>query len=616
MRLRSFVLLLALLVILTHSIVTPAQTKNSSTRTEQDNELSEWLLVNTEHFAVISNTDPERAKLIAYKLEQYRYVLAQLMPELVAQTPSPARVCVYRDGSSYNAGVKLPVNSPVAGYFQPGKDLITINDMFNISDEVSFHEFTHLIARYDQNYPLWFNEGIAEFYETFQLNGQQVRIGEITPTRLNILRINNFIPLKKFFEFRTYNQIVQEASLDTFYAQAWFITHYLMIDEERRAKLANYLQKIQAGKSPEDAFQDAFQSNFEKMEDALKFYLSASRYQVFSFEIDSEKIDSDVTITSLSEADKDSHLEQSSNTEMLQFTMKRSDVQDHNISAPAEINAISIIPDFTRVAEKLKFKLVASARATHLPASDPNMADKAKEALNVFNLANQLNDAGNRQQALAKYEETLRLDPEFAPAYMHIGNIYAQMRLFDMARLAFEKARTVAPNYAGTYLNFAVMQYEQGNSKEAEASFRVALSLYPSSAASHLGLANIYLQRRDYNRARVEYGKTLNLVRGKGLEAVNAYVGLGAVYFYSGNYEKAKEQYQQAIKLEPGNGDWHRAFADNCRMLKQYDQAASAYHRALELNKNDKRAQESLDWLRKIAEYERTVKKYPYSSVR
>jgi tetratricopeptide (TPR) repeat protein len=575
-----------------------AQTVAANQENSSDSETSEWLLVNTEHFAIISNTDADRAKLIAYKLEQYRYVFSQLAPELVAATGKPVRVLVFRDGASYSAGMpKFNVNSSIAGYFQAGKDLITINDLFNISDNVSFHEYTHVLTRADNEYPLWFTEGIAEFYETFEISGHSARIGEITASRLHLLQINDFTPMRKLLSFNGYNQVIKDSSLDTFYAEAWALTHYLMMDSERRAQLIEFLRQLDGGKPLDAAFRDSFKVDFDTMEEQLKQYISSGRFSVFTCDFDPSKFDSDIEISALTEAEKKIKLNDKSDNQ-LNLTLRRK-------AAPAKV---AIIPDFTALGATIGLKMALSNRPVNLSPNDPNMAAKAKEALVQFNEGNLLNDKGQFDAALAKFEKALKLDPEFAPAYMHIGNIYAQMKNYEMAQLAFEKARAVAPNYAGTYLNFAVMQYEQGRSTDAEASFRIALSLYPSSAASHLGLGNIYLQRRDYARARVEYARTLSLVRGRGPEALNAYVGLGAVCFYQGEYEKAKEQYQQAIKLDPQNGAWHRAYADNCRMLKQYDQATASYNRAIELNAHDAKAQESLEWLRKISEYEHIVK--------
>ena len=560
---------------------------------------SSWLLINTEHFAVISNTDPERAKLIAYKLEQYRYVFSLLTPSLVVTAPIPTRVHVYRDSTSYLAGLPQIEGQVISGYFQQGSDVISINDLFNITDSVSYHEYTHLLARTDKNYPLWFSEGIAEFYETFEVYDKQVRIGEVTPNRLNLLKLSDMIPLQKMLNFRGYNQVLKETSLDLFYAQSWFLTHYLMMDDERRTKLVDFLNRQAAGQTVETAFKEAFKYDFEKLEENLKSYLTIAKFKVFVFDFDSSKVDSDIEIISLTEEDKISKLKEISNPK-ISITLRKT---------PSE-NKAAIIPNFSELSKTLTIKSILSDRPVGLGANNPEQTAKTREALQKFNLANQLIEENQKDSALTQYEQVIKLDSEFAPAYMQIGNIYSEKKLYDLARLAYEKARSVAPNYAGTYLNLAVTQYEQGKIDEAESSFRTALSLYPSSAASHLGLGNIYLQKRDYGRARNEFNKTLNLVRSKGLEALNAHIGLGAVFFYQGDYEKAKEHYQLVIKLENDNGAWHRAYGDSCLMLKQYDQAKVAYLRAIELNSKDTKAKAGLQWLEKNDEYLRKQDEY------
>lgn len=571
---------------------------NNDSKPSQSQQLSDWLLVNTQHFAVVSNTDPERAKLIAYKLEQYRYIFSLLSPNLVAASPAFTRVHVYRDGSSYSTGVPQLSGQVVSGYFQPGSDLISINDLFNITDNVSYHEYTHLLAHADENYPIWFSEGIAEFYETFEVFDHKARIGEVNSSRLHLLKVGDFIPIKKILNFRAYSQVLKETSLDLFYAESWLLTHYLMMDDERRAKLVDFLHRQNTGQSVETAFKEVFQIDFEQLEENLKSYLAVNKYKVFVFNFDNKQVDSDIEIISLSEEDKLSKLKELPSNQQLTITLK---------SRTNELR-IGIVPNFSLLASSLDVKCLLSDRPLDLSASNPEQSAKTKEALERFNIANQLMEDSKKDAALSEYEKVIKLDSEFAPAYMQIGNIYSEKKEYDLARLAYEKARSVAPNYAGTYLNLAVSQYEEGRSEEAETSFRTALSLYPSSAASHLGLGNIYLQRKDYSQARTEFTKTLNLVRGKGLEALNAHIGLGAVSFYQSLYEKAKEHYQAAIKLDPRNNTWHRAYGDSCLMLKQYDQAKVAYLRAIELNSKDDKAQAGLQWIEKNDEYLRLLK--------
>lgn len=598
------VLSLALMILLTliSNNQVLAQDINTPDHSLPNSSMADWVLVNTEHFSIVSNTSPERAKLIAYKLEQYRYALSQLMPELVATAPVPSRVQVHRDSSSYSTsiGKSVGVTTTISGYFQPGIDMISVNDLFNISDNVSFHEYIHLLNRFDNEYPLWFTEGIAQYFETFEITGQKVHIGEITTSKINSLKMGNLIPLKKLLAIHNYSEITRDYSIDTFYAQAWLLTHYLMMNDNRRTQLVQFLELLKAGKSGEMALTAAFQSNAERLDEELKNYLTASKFEIFAFDFDTTKVDTDVEVISLTEADKVKKV-----AELLEH-------REYNVrlTATGTSAQIKIIPDFKALTASLAIKTLPSNRPTTREISHTEMVGKTKEALDIFNQGNDLLEAGNLTAALAKYEQAVKLDAEFAPAYTSIGNIYAQQKSYDMAQRAYEQAREVAPDYAGTYLNLAVTQYEQGNAGQAEHYFRMALSLYPSSAASHLGLANIYLEKQDYAHARTEYTKTLNLVCGTGPEALNAHIGLGAIYFYQGNHQKAKEQYQQAIKLDPKNINWYRAYAENCRLLKEYDLAAAAYRQVLAMNAADSRSKEVLAWLEKYQEYQKLSEHY------
>jgi tetratricopeptide (TPR) repeat protein len=580
-----------------------AQAANSISTAE------DWLLVRTENFDVLTNTDSERAKLIAYKLEQYRYVISLLAPQLMTHLPKPSKVNVFRDGSSYTNGLPSLLNrTVVAGYFQPGNNTIAINDLYNIGDNISFHEYTHLLARQEPiEYPLWFSEGIAEFYETFEIQGDRAYIGEISTPRLHVLQNIDFIPLRKLLSFRNYKQVLESTAIDNFYAESWLLTHYLMANGSRRSQLQEFLRLSRDNQPLEVAFRQAFQQDFEAMEQALQNYLAAGNYNVVSLRFDLDKVESDIAIFSLAEEEALAKVTQALASES---PVQRLDLvlQAKSTKLPLPTSVCALIPDFEAIAEIVGLRTTLSKRPTRLVSGDAKMTAQVREAMNEFRLANELYNKGLVDEALAKYERSVVLDPEFAPAYANIGNIYASKKLYDLARLAYEKGRVVAPNYAGTYLNLAVTQYEQGHKDAAEASFRAALSLYPSSAAAYLGLANIHLERREFQRARGEYVKTLNLVRGRGAEALNAHIGLGAIYFYLGEYEKAKEQYRQAIQLDPRNAVWHRAYADNCRMLKQYDQAKTAYEQALTLNEDDAKSRESLEWLRRIAEYQTRVK--------
>lgn len=548
---------------------------------------SQWFAVKTNHFAVVSNTDLERSKLIAYKLEQFRSVLLQICPKLIAGVPTPTVVKVFKDTESYYEALsgKYTLPAVISGFVERKSNTITINDMFNISDNVSYHEYIHVVTD-GKRMPIWFEEGIAQFYENFDVLGSKARLGEISASRLQSLRIGPLLKLKRLLALNSYQEIARETSLDLYYAQSWALIHFLLLHERgsKKEALKEYLQLLDRGKHFEEAFRQAFGTNFEDMDEAFEAYLHRSSF--YSLELPLQEIDTEVEIFSVGDL-------------TLQFT---------NTQPNADL--LDILPNISALEAEHSWRYLPALRPVTNLTYPPETVIKVKQALEKFKEGCRWMEQGKLQEALHSFEETIKLNPEFGPAYAHIGTILSSRGDYEAAQLAYEKARAVTPGYAGTYLNLAITQMETGKYDEAETAFKLALSLYPSSAVARLGLGQIHLQRREYAWAVIEFRKAIGLARSNSIEALNAYVGLAAAYFYMGEYTKARQQYAELIKIEPTNAVWYRAYADCERMLKNLVSAEHYYRKALSLDPKNRAALEGLDYLQRLAEYNKLMTKY------
>ena len=119
---------------------------------------------------MIGNANEKEIRKVALRLEQFREVFTQLFPNMKFNTPVPTTVVVFKSDSSY-APFKPSANT--AGYFQSGDDVnyITLTTELQTMDpfNVIFHEYTHLLVNNTfKNAPVWFNEGLAEYYSTFR----------------------------------------------------------------------------------------------------------------------------------------------------------------------------------------------------------------------------------------------------------------------------------------------------------------------------------------------------------------------------------------------------------------------------------------------------------------
>ena len=162
-----------------------------------------WISVRTKNFFLVGNDSEKEIKEVALKLEQFREVFTRLFPNMVFSTPVPTTVVVFKSHSSY-APFKPHANT--AGYFQPGRDVnyITLTTELNTADpfEVIFHEYTHLLVNNTfKDAPLWFNEGLAEYYSTFKItDDRKVALGRAIGNHVYLLRASKMLPLRTLFE--------------------------------------------------------------------------------------------------------------------------------------------------------------------------------------------------------------------------------------------------------------------------------------------------------------------------------------------------------------------------------------------------------------------------------
>jgi tetratricopeptide (TPR) repeat protein len=244
-----------------------------------------WISVRTNNFFMVGNANEKDIKQVGLKLEQFREVFTRLFPNMKLKTPVPTTVMVFKNESSY-APFKIRANS--SGHFQSGADVnyiaLTPDTKFEDHLSVIFHEFTHLLVNNTFNKaPVWFNEGLAEYYSTFRITDERmVVLGFPIANHVILLRRNKLLPLRTLFEVDHKSAHYNEAEKTSiFYAQSWALMHYLMIGKAGRNEQLEKFMKLLNSRVPlEQAFQEAFGMTFEAMETDLTSYVGGDRYNV------------------------------------------------------------------------------------------------------------------------------------------------------------------------------------------------------------------------------------------------------------------------------------------------------------------------------------------------
>ena len=87
-----------------------------------------WINLQSRNFNVVSNADEKKTKEITQKLEQFRYTLVQLYPNIPESEPVPVTVVIFRDDRSFNPFkpiYKGKIRKDISGYFQTPEQAFT-----------------------------------------------------------------------------------------------------------------------------------------------------------------------------------------------------------------------------------------------------------------------------------------------------------------------------------------------------------------------------------------------------------------------------------------------------------------------------------------------------------
>lgn len=277
-----------------------------------------WTSVRSQNFLLVGNAGEKEIRQVANRLEQFRTVFALLFPSMKFTSPVPTTVVVFKSDSSYKP---FKVNPNASGYFQAGEDInyITLTTERASEDKpfrVIFHEYVHLLIdnTLGESVPLWFNEGLAEYYSTFDVTDEnrKVILGELVSNHVLYLRENKLLPLRTLFAVDYKSPYYNEGNkMNIFYAESWMLMHYLLQGDaqKRRPQLARFVDLLRANVEIGSAFQQAFQTPIETFEKDFKAYIQSSKYVATAVSFEKKlEFDSQMQAAPLTEAEAQAYL--------------------------------------------------------------------------------------------------------------------------------------------------------------------------------------------------------------------------------------------------------------------------------------------------------------------
>jgi len=457
---------------------------NSSMAATESGSRSSWSGVRSKNFYLIGEAGERELRRAALSLEQFRAVFTALFPKARMSSTVPTRVIVFRNSRDFKPFMPLyeGKTTEVGGYFQPGEDVnyiaLTAELRQRYPYATVFHEYVHsLTSENSRALPTWFNEGLAEYYSTFDVTdgGKKFWLGKAIENHVLLLRLRQFLPLDQLFRVDRRSSIYHEKGKQgIFYAQSWALVHYLMLGDKERRKpqLIRFLGLLNENIAPAEAFRAAFQTDYNTIENELRTYIFRNTYPAQTYTVEEKiEVDSAIETVPVSDAEGQYYL-----GDLLLHTRRYDE---------AEI----------RLKQALEL--------------DPGLA-LAHSSLGVLRMRQKRMDDARRH-----LEEAVRLGSE--NHLVHYYYAYALSRrdmdengrvsafdpdLTGIMREHLEKAIQLNPNYGESYFLMGFINLVRGEKLDSAAGlFKRVLSLSPGRHHAGIMLAQVYLRQQKFDLA-------------------------------------------------------------------------------------------------------------------
>lgn len=242
----------------------------------------QWRRAESTHFIVFSRVSEPELRQTILDLETYNAVLVLRTGVVPGALGAKLEVYLVDDISEIRA--TLPgISEQIGGLYVPAAEMVGAIVLFVHTDkpgafngrEVLFHEYVHHFMRQNSPmaYPIWYAEGFAEYFAPTLIKDDVVEVGRVPDYRVAELVYGKWLPYRAIL-FGALNAIPGEYR-SQFYGQSWLLTHYMVSDSERRAKLQQYLRNINQGMASVDAFHDAFGEEPEALDKEIRAYAKA-----------------------------------------------------------------------------------------------------------------------------------------------------------------------------------------------------------------------------------------------------------------------------------------------------------------------------------------------------
>jgi predicted O-linked N-acetylglucosamine transferase (SPINDLY family) len=172
-------------------------------------------------------------------------------------------------------------------------------------------------------------------------------------------------------------------------------------------------------------------------------------------------------------------------------------------------------------------------------------------------------------EAIASYQEALRLRPDFAEVHNSLGRLLFEQGRPAEALPSFQEAVHLCPDFPEAHANLGDAFHLLGRWQEAEASYRTALRLRPNSLPAHNNLGALLTAQGQFAQSEALFRDAVR----RWPESAEAHYNLGIALAAQQKPDEALACYEQVLRLQP---DYAEALNNTAIIYKKQGRAEEA----------------------------------------
>jgi len=157
-------------------------------------------------------------------------------------------------------------------------------------------------------------------------------------------------------------------------------------------------------------------------------------------------------------------------------------------------------------------------------------------------------EEGNWPVALTKFSETLKAEPDHAPAHQYRGVTLLKLKQPGEAVKELEKAKALDPKAQDVNLDLGQAYQEIGKLDEAEKAYRDEIKNYPKNAQAHFSLGYALFMKKMYPECLEHFAEARKLAPDL---AAAAKFYEGAALFKTDKKTEAQSTFEAVLKMNP-----------------------------------------------------------------